>query len=247
MKRMAMLAVALIGMSFAGCGDPWRGDMPTESEQIALAAAGYPDGNHQLLNMKKITGRAVVTVYDDDGIGRVRGQNFTANLPSGRIKAEGVFPGGTWRGSASVDGNSSVSSSGDGSLSDGQKQEIGDYLRLIIHRMRGPVNLLRRGGEDPGQVESLFQSGHPMMRVLSCGREDMATAYFFDKKTCRLRMMSTGDYELPGEGTVTLYEYARTASGVLLPKSLEVVALGPNSFVGSRKIVSVSFECLEIH
>ena len=245
MKQLAVLvSLVVCSILLAGCG-PREWAPSTPAEQAVSDAVEYYDGAERLLLIKRITGRAVVTVYDEAGAGRVRGHEFVIYPRYGRIEAAGRVSGGKWRASVTLDGDSQIRVRGDGTLSSSQREQITRYLRLILHRVRGPLNLMG-GGEQSVDHAEVFVAAYSLDRVLADGRTDLASAYFFDAKTGELRMVTAGDYEIPGAGTVTLYENAPTKQGVVLPSALQVVALGDSSFVGDRKILSVRFENLEI-
>jgi hypothetical protein len=228
-----------------GCGIWPSREPPGEAELVAKATADHYGGVDRLGKISTISGTALVKVYDDDGAAHVYGQEIEIRPSSRRITAKGRRPGGTWRARVSLDGEGRVSCRGGLRLTGRESARIRQVLRFILHRVGGPMNLLE-GRERAEHVDRVFVGAYPMRRVVTSGRPALASAYFFDETANELRMVTTGDYEIPGEGTVTIYTNARTGDGLMLPAGLDVVDLGANSFVGQKKIFSVRLEDLEV-
>ena len=244
-SALAVTLSVFLTVGAAGCGT-WRANAATpEARQAVMRVIDHYGGLGNLKNISTIRGYAVVTTYDPDGARRVRGQDITVRPRAGRLTATGQLPGGTWRAKVSLDGGAKVSARGGLRLSDRDAEQIADSLRLVLHRFRGPMNLLD-GGEQADRVESVFVGGYPLRRVGVSGRDELVGAYYFEEATDELRMVTTGQDTHPRDGTVTIYENMRTIEGIVLPATLEVVNLGRDSFVGDRKILSVRFTGLRV-
>ena len=245
MRRASILTVSVILLTcVAGCGI-WPSRKPvTAAEGVAKATADHYGGVERLRKISTISGTAVVRVYDGD-VAHIYGQEITIRPARGRITARGRRPGGTWRARVTLDGEGRVNCRGGLRLSNREKTQIRQVLRFILHRVGGPMNLLG-GRERAERVDRVFVAAYPMQRVVTTGRPALVSAYFFDETTNELRLVTTGDYEIPGQGTVTIYTNARTGDGIMLPVALDVVDLGENSFVGRKKIFSVTLENLEV-
>ncbi len=217
----------------AGCGTP-----STAVPPVVTATIVNYGGAEAMRDVSAITATAVITAYDDEGTARVSAAEVVIRPNAGRIEAIARLPQGNWRAKVKLDGGASVRTSGSLELSSEQKREIGDTLRLILHRVRGPVNLLD-GGERPGASGPAPLAGHRLIRVPSAGRAELVEAYYFDAGTDELRFVAVGPAE-PGErGKVTVLTNKRTRGGLMLPVVMEVLRRGENSLLGERKYLQV--------
>jgi hypothetical protein len=137
-----------------------------------------------------------------------------------------------------------VTTSLDASLTSAQKQQIENYLRLILHRLRGPLNLLD-GGETPGAVTTVFVASRAMRRVEATGRAELAKAYFFDERYHDLRLITDGKDTPPASGTVTVLTNERV-DGLLLPVEMEVVDAGRDCLIGTHTRMSVQLKDVRV-
>lgn len=239
------LTAAFAGASIAGCGQINLDRLPAESRPMVEASLTAGESAMRLDDVEVIEGVAVVTTYDDNQAGLVRAQRITVYPSSGDIEAVGRLPGGTWTADVGLRGGR-VRTHDDAVLSDEQAEAIEQYLRLILHRLRGGINFLD-GSERIASATDVFVTCRSLHRIVTTCRDELPCAYFFDKKARRLHMVTKGDYEIPGAGTVTLYGKPCSIDGVCLPTCLEVMEMGANSFFGSRKVLSVRFENLRVH
>ena len=243
MKGVISFVVLAWALVLVGCGRANR--VPgSQAEQVVMDAADRSGGARQLEEVSRITGSALVKLYDDEGRATVRGQQFTAYPRWGLIQAQGRLGGGSWRAMVSVAGVGLVTTSGDASLDSAEKERIENYLRLILHRLRGPMNLLG-GGEKPVEVKTVFVAGRAMRRIAATGRPELAKAYFFDERYRDLRLITDGKDTLPGSGTVTVLNNQRV-DGYLLPVSMQVVEVGKDSLIGERTRMSVRLENVHV-
>ena len=121
-------------------------------------------------------------------------------------------------------------------LSKQEKTELARTLRLILHRIRGPINLLQ-GGEQIVAVEKVFVAGYDATRMIASGRPQLSLAYYFSDK--QLRMITQGAVEPGGNGDVSVYTTERTAAGAIQPAGFEVMEIGRDSLIGQRKLMAV--------
>lgn len=240
----AWSVLVLTAVVIGGCATSSR--LPASpAEQVVVDAAEHVGGVDWPRKISRISGTALVELYEPDGSVVIRGQQFTAYPRWGLIQANGRLPGGAWHAWVTIGGLGLVTTGGDFHLRGGEKDQIEQYLRLILHRLRGPVNLLG-GGEQPVDVQAVFVAGMPMHRVGATGRPELASAYFFDRKYRQLRLILKEDAGGAGAGTVTILTHKRV-DNVLLPVAMEVVEAGSDSLIGERARLSVRLENLRVH
>jgi hypothetical protein len=242
MKGFVTLVVLASGIALVGCGRE-GGPPSSQAEQVVMDAAARCGGSKQLGEVSRITGCALVKLYDNEGNATVRGQQFTAYPRLGLIQAQGRLGDGRWHATVAM-GGMGVVTGGDANLSRADKEQIENYLRLILHRLRGPMNLLG-GGEKPVEVSTVFVAGRAMRRVAATGRPELAKAYFFDERYRDLRMIADGKDTPPGSGTVTVLDNQHV-DGYLLPVGMEVVEVGQDSLIGRRTRLSVHLENVHV-
>jgi len=233
----AMAAFAMVGAG--GCGP--SGVAPPV---VASTLANY-GGLEALRDVSAITATAVITAYDEDGVARVSAADVVIRPNAGRIEATGRLPQGTWRAKVKLDGGASVRTGGSLRFSPERARRIGDALRLILHRVRGPLNLVD-GGETVGAVEVTVLGGEKVTRVATAGRDELATAYYFDARAEELRYILAGP-AAPGErGEVTTLRNKRMPDGLVLPIAMEVVRAGENNLLGVRKALRVQLQNVRV-
>ena len=166
------------------------------------------------------------------------------DLDAGLMSARGNLPGGYWSARVAMDGWAItrplaigwVRTHDDLELTKAQKAELVDMLRLILHRVRGPINLLG-GGEEIVEVQEVFVAGYDAIRMTVSGRPEEALGYFFADG--QLRMVTQGAIEPGQQGKATVYTTQRTVSGAIQPAGFEVMLIGRDSLIGRQKIMSV--------
>ncbi|NLF32079.1 MAG: hypothetical protein GX591_14480 [Planctomycetes bacterium] len=236
---MVVLAAAL----GAGCGADRRGGFRT-----AVAQAPTPQAvgaTEWLQYVDNLQTTAVVTTYEADGTAMVRTMRLDVDVDSGVVTAEGNLPGGAWSARVTLDGWGVthplgigwVRDYGDLKLTNQEEEDLARTLRLILHRIRGPINLYKGGGEEIVAVENVFVAGYDATRMIASGRPGLALAYYFSDG--QLRMIAQGAVEPGGNGEVTVYTTERTAAGAIQPAGFEVMQIGQDSLIGQRKIMAV--------
>lgn len=244
MKALSIfLMLASATVLFVGCSRVGR-EPSSQAEQVIRESLSRNGGAKSLQEISSISGTALVKLYDNEGQATIRGQEFTAYPRWGFIQASGRVSGGSWHAYVTLAGAGVVTSNLDGGLSGPEKQQIEDYLRLILHRLRGPMNLLG-GGEEPGEVTTVFVASRSMRRIAASGRTDLAKAYFFDERYRDLRLITDGKDTPPGTGTVTVLTNQRV-DGFLLPVTMEVVDAGRDSLIGARTRMTVQLQDVRV-
>ncbi len=236
----AILLTAALG---AGCGADRSGGFAAAVAQVPGPEAVGATEWLEYVDALRTT--AVVTTYADDGTAVVRTMRLNVDVNDGVLAAEGNLPGGSWTARITLDdwgvlnplGIGWVHDHGDLHLNKQQKQQLARTLRLILHRIRGPVNLLEGGGEEIVAVEDVFVAGYDATRMIAAGRPELALAYFFSDG--QLRMITQGAVEPGGTGEVTVYTTERTAAGAIQPAAFEVMKIGRDSLIGRQKIMAV--------
>ncbi len=254
---MRLSTVWVIGMSvclagLAGCATGPGGTVFTVSgsaEPLDAAAFGVAEW---LRDVSVFSATALVTTYDDDGVARLSTQYLKVRPRAGRISARCYLPGGSWSACVGLDGwglrnpiGDWVIDHGDVDLNGEQKDRIVQTLRLILHRVRGPLNTLG-GGESVIEARRVFAAGYEMTRCRVTGRDEMASAYFYGSAADRLKLVTQGGVEPTEAGAVTVYTNMQTPGGVVLPARLDVSTLGGNSLIGRKKILSVRLTDVKI-
>ncbi len=244
MKTLPLSLMLLLVMVFlAGCGRA-KFQPRTGADEVVLEGLRAGGGLDRFQSISRISGTALVKLYDKDGVAVVRGQEFTAYPRWGMITARGQLPGGSWHGYVWMKDKGVVLAGGDARLSSDDKRQIEDYLRLMLHGLRGAMNLVD-GGEQAADVSSIFADSRPMYRVEAVGRPQLAQAYYFDQRYHDLRLITTGKDTPPGSGTVTVLKN-ETINGVLLPTGMEVMEIGANSLIGSRTRLSIELQDVRV-
>lgn len=241
---LAMLVAVFSLVYLAGCAQP-SSDMITRynlgpAGPVVTAVVENSGGLNKLKAINTIQTTAVVSVYRK-GTPYSTAQAMVIRPNAGMITSTADLPEGSWSATVYLDGRSRITTTGSLQLSSLQRYEITDYLRLILHRVRGVTNLLG-GGETAGEAADVFVGTYRTTRVLSTGRGVLASAYFFDTDASELRMVTTGGYTPASAGTVTVYNNRRMPDGVILPASLHVSKIGSNTLVGEGTLLEIEFK-----
>jgi hypothetical protein len=243
------IAVCLTGL--AGCAS--RGTTLTTASTVTVPQPSDLGADDWLRDVSTLEATALVTAYDADGAAHVSVVQLTVDVNAGKVRATCNIPGGSWRAAIALDGWGlmnpigwdSVSARGDASLTEAQREQIAERLRLILHRLRGPVNVLG-GGERIVASDRMTAGAHDLTRLRVEGRPSLVAAYYFDESKAQLRMVAQGGYEPGDTGTMTVYHTERTADGVVLPVRLEVTQLGVHGLIGSQRILSVRLKDISL-
>ena len=189
-------------------------------------------------NVGPIHATAIVTIYDEAGRATVNKQTQTFDLPAGTLTASAELPQGDWTATVSQHGPPSFHSSV--AMGPEQRQRLLDALATILHRVQGPLNLAK--AELPGQPQRVRLGPMDLIRVgVQDGRDGDAAAYYFDARTHLLKLVTSGA-DAPGQdGTVTLYTYRMSPSGMAFPSRLAVMKIGNHVLIGNKPVLEVEF------
>lgn len=244
MKRLTSLLCVWSLAACVGCG-PEPVDFTTryqlgDAGPALEAMVGNYGGIDRLSAIDSLETDAVFTSYDD-GTARVWAAHLILEPRQGVLYANGALPGGGWRARVGLDGRPGTQIQTTGALrfSPQERAELERVLRLVLHRVRGPLNLLA-GGETVTEVEAVFTAGYELERIRVDGRSPLATAYFVDTQADELRFVTAGGDQPGADGTLTLYTNTR-ADGTVLPQRLRVVRIGRVALVGDRPVLEVQF------
>ena len=234
--RTALLWAAVLAIG--GCTGAIEGDK-TSALNRHLSGEGYLSLEScgwikAWQGLSAVRAKAVITIHQPGGQAYVNTVDLTMDLPGGTLEAQGRTATGAWQGRAGIDGKSTLS--GEGLPGEpARQQEIAQALTTILHRLRGPVNLLQ-GTERLGSlVSGATVDGVGVIRrpVTQRGAVDVK-AYYFSKADHRLAFLTTGG-DAPGQpGEVTVYEYETLKSGLAFPREIRLVRIGSNVLLGKE-------------
>ncbi len=237
MKRIALLGV--LAAVLGGCGD--GSVMQRDADQIVGECITAMGGLERWEAVEAFRTRAVVSLYGEDGAERVNRHAQVIRLDPPHLAAEAKRPRGSWAAVVSL-GEPDVVFDVVGEVSLGEKEqaELLDALKVILHRVRGPLNLVE-GPERPAERSEARIDGDRMTRITVEGDYTHAVAYYFDKRTCRLRYVTSGADAAGREGTVTRYTWATLPNGMLFPRTLEVFRIGDHVLLGDTPVMRAEF------
>ncbi|HUS90509.1 MAG TPA: hypothetical protein VM695_01620 [Phycisphaerae bacterium] len=180
---------------------------------------------------------AIVTSYDKAGRSYTDRQEMEVDLEDGTITSIGGTPQGSWQAAATESGKFSLKA--DRGVDEAKvEQRMGPTLLTLLHRLRGPYNLLGKR-ERARTAQDTRVDGQPVVRVAVEGDNRMAIAYYFDATLGVLKYVTAGGDRPGGDGTITLYEYDSLPDGVLFPKTIRVVRLGEHVLIGETPVFEV--------
>jgi len=247
MKSTTVFAAATVCLAcLIGCG-PSRSTTLTTAPSVTTVDAQSLGAVDWLRDVSTLEATALITTYDATGAAHVSASSLKVDVDAGKLRARCNIPGGWWKARISLDGWSltnpigwdSLRTGGDARLTRAEREQIIRNLRLILHRLRGPINLLRGGGERIVDAAPTVAGARDLTRVLVTGRPLLVSAYFFERNAPRLRMIAQDGYEPGQPGTVTLYETRHTTEGAVLPVGLDVRQLGLDTLTSQRRVLSV--------
>jgi len=187
---------------------------------------------------------AVVTTWDDEQRSYTDRQEMVVDLEDGWIESVGGTPQGSWEATATDTGRFRIQA--DRAVDEEKvEQRIASALHTLLHRLRGPYNLLVTD-ERARTAEKTRIDGQPVVRVGVEGDNRMAVAYYFDAALGVLKFVTTGADHPGGSGTVTVYEYDSLPNGVLFPRRIRVMKLGQHVVVGNTPVLEVQISNVEL-
>ena len=180
---------------------------------------------------------AIVTTYDKDGQKYTDRQKMVADLGAGAISATGATPLGAWTARAGRAGLTSTVADPrvDAAL---VSRRMGVVLPVLLHRLRGPYNLLD-GPEVARSQQTAQIGGMPAVRVGVTGDNSKAVAYYFEPATGILKYVTAGADSPGGDGTVTGYEYRSHGNGATFPCRIRVNRIGTHVLLGEVPVFQV--------
>jgi len=233
--HVAVMCVALALL--AGCQsdntiDPAAADLGQAGPIVrrSLEAAG---GRRPMHEVAAVSADVALTVHPESGAVYLLPHRLEADLLSSRLKASGRTPMGRWQAVVDPQGRYRLLSYGLSKV-DMERELLGKVLGLVLHRLRGPVNLL--DVDRPLRAARALVGGVAVIRVGVEGRPEQAMAYYFDAGSGLLRFITTGADQPGGEGTVTIYEYSRMADGRMFPHRLRAVKIGRLVLIGDEPV-----------
>lgn len=180
---------------------------------------------------------AIVTTCDKDGQKYTDRQEMVVDLAANRITAAGATPQGTWQATATPGGVLSVHAQA-GVNTALVRRRMGPTLALLLHRLRGPYNLLE-GKESARAPQKDQVGGLEVIRVGVTGEGRMAVAYYFGSATGILKYVTAGADSPGSNGTVTSYEYRSLKNGATFPSLIQVNRIGRNVLLGQIPVFQV--------
>ena len=233
-----ILLIALL-MCWGCASDPYAGYGLGESAAVVGRSIDALGGGDRLKS-GVMQADAVVTIHDANSTAFVNKHEQVYDLGAGTLQAQAELPDGGWSASASGAGATFGTT---GALAGARQQPMLDALRLLRHRVRGPLNLTNVGGtgETGGKPQRMRLPGMDVFRVPVTGGRDDVKAYYFDAETYLLRLVTTGADGPGQEGTVTVYSYGIAPSGKAFPDRLVVKKIGRHVLVGDEPLLEVDF------
>ena len=236
--------VLLVGHGCAGLSgpDPYRRLGP--ARDIVSASVEWLGGYDTWGRLGPVRASAVVSIHDSNGQAYVSRQQQTIDIHGGRLVAAAHTAQGPW--TATVHDSGRYDLGGSGVVFDRQMQErICGELATLLHRVRGPLNLLR-GSEKVNSVERTRLGGEDVIRVAVDGSGGQAIAYYFEATSGVLRYVTAGSERPGAEGTVTVYTYMMLPNGMAFPRRIRVVETGENVVIGLRPVFEAEFTDVEV-
>jgi len=130
----------LLGCQSNNTIDPAAADLGQAGPIVrrSLEAAG---GERPMDEIAGLSADVALTVHPQSGAVYLLPHRLEADLLSSRLKASGRTPKGRWRAVVDPQGRYRLLSYGLNKV-DTEKELLGRLLGLVLHRLRGPVNLL---------------------------------------------------------------------------------------------------------
>ena len=237
------IACLIAACQLGGCGprNAYRYDAHHLGPARDMVAASIESagGLDPWRKVGRIHATALITTYDEEFQPYVNRQELTIDLRRGRIASKAKTANGHWRAVVRDSGKYKLDTSGAGTSVVDAKQIISALVR-ILHRLRGPLNLLG-GDEHPTAPTPVRIDGRDLLRVALKTPTKRATAYYFETTSGNmLRMLTDGEGVPGGKGTITCYEeYQMLPNGVTFPKRIKVSTFGRHVLTGRSPVLDV--------
>ncbi len=204
----------------------------------ALEAIGGPDAWSRL---RQLDAYAVISTFHPETGQFVLPGQLRIDLQAQSLTAWGDTARGPWE--ITVDLAGRRDNTGRGIMPD-QQDKIVEALATALHRIYGPLNLLRPE-ESPTQTGPRSVGGVRTLRLAVPGNPRRTEAYYVAERTNLLRFVSAGA-DIPGEpGTVTTYRY-RQIDQLLLPDLLEGREIGRHVLLGNQPVWRVVLSNIQL-
>lgn len=245
-----LMALVLAGGLLAGCGQEEVGlweqyDLGT-GEEIVRESISQIGGLEAWQDVGRVEADALVTIYDERGGAWYTGQEQVYRLRGGELFGMGgtvsadVQSGqGAWSIRVNERGEGSFQAPGQ-DVPEAVRNEFKSALGLLLHRVRGPLNLLDPE-ERVASAETVRLGGQDYVRLGVTGDRAQVIAYYFDVDDGMLRHVTAGSEVPGGEGTVTTYDWKLLSGGMAFPARIRVVEVGENVLVGDEPVLEVDF------
>jgi len=238
-KSPLVLGIAVGAAALAGCESP-RARLIRELGPAGPVIVASIDnlGWGLPLKLKTVGFTAVVTTWDARGKPYADQQKVTVDWPRDTIVSRGATPQGNWTLTARRDaeGGTRVKVEADDAVDAAAvERRNGPVLLALLHRLRGPYNLIGRN-ERPRGLSEAEVVGRELWRVGVEGDNSRAIAYYFDRSNVMLQLVTAGADRPGRKGTVTVYRYEALPNGAAFPKTLRVVDIGKHVLVGDTPV-----------
>jgi len=238
----SIVTIACMAAALAGCQpekpDPYAKYELGDARTVVTSCIDSMGGLEAWNETGVLRGKAVVSIFDQEGTAYTNTQTLEIRPKAGTIHAEARSARGWWTADVDIDGN--VSFTDHEGLGMEMKRALAWGLGRTLHTVRGPMNLLW-GPERPQGVAPTTAAGVPARRVPVAGDPRNAVAYYFDPNTNRLLLIASGADEPGQRGTVTTVEYERLAGGLVFPMRIRVFRIGRHVLLGDAPLLDVQF------
>lgn len=231
--------VGLLGASLlAGCESPEARQVRRLGPAAEIVSASINNLGWQQARReaKEVSFTAIVTTYDETGRRHADRQEMVVDLERNTLTSTGATPQGWWQ--ATVKGETCRLKGQKGVETWKVADRMAPTLVTLLHRMRGPLNLLRTR-ERARTADRTIVGGQQVVRVGVGGDNRMAVAYYFGAVSGMLRFVTAGADAAGGDGTVTAYEYAAEENGMIFPNTVDVRRLGRHVLLGAEPVFKV--------
>lgn len=240
MGRIAVFGAVGCSLFAMGCAPgSYTGLGLGSAEPVVTGCIDAMGGLKRWQSVGPIHAQAVVTVYDEAGTADVGKQDQVIDLRAGTIEATSRLPDVEWTARVTEAGGVSFRAKGPAVPAAVRARQV-DALKMILHRVRGPLNLCGHG-ERAGGARRVRVDGMDLIRVPVQGGRANIAAYYFDAHTCLLRLASAGADAPGGEGTVTRYSYRTRPDGLSFPERISVFKIGRHVLIGDEPVLEVNY------
>jgi len=236
------------GFWLCGCA-PGKTDAYTRyrlgaSRDVVSASVEAMGGLKMWESAHTIRTDAVVTSYGAGGTAYTNRYKLTVDLKDETITAEAHEAVGSWR--ATIDNEGDFRFTENGFHADqATRKRIASSLALILHRIRGPLNMLS-GNERVKSPTRTRLGGGEVIRVGVTDLKGDVVAYYFDPVGSHIKYVTAGADKPGRSGTITHLTYAPLPGAAALPKHIEVFRIGRYVLLGNRPVLDATLSNFRI-